>query len=125
MSPLINYERAVDDLASDIFETASTKGFWDYEDVGNDGLIPLKLVLIHSEVTEALDVHRKGYDDELADPVTGLTPMQEDDFLEELADVIIRTLDLAGSFDTGRFGEIVVAKMEKNRNRPFRHGKRY
>lgn len=124
--PIINYERAISSLADEIYETAQAKGFWDIEGYSDEAMIPLKLALIHSEVTEALDVHRKEYDDDEGDPLTGLTPMQEDDFLEELADVVIRVLDVVGSLDAGvSFGEIILSKMEKNQGRPYRHGKRY
>lgn len=41
---------------------------------------------------------------------------------EELADIIIRTLDLAAFLDC-RIGDCVVLKMEKNKERPYKHGK--
>lgn len=41
---------------------------------------------------------------------------------EELADVIIRTLDLAAHLDVP-IGDVLVAKMERNRARPYLHGK--
>ena len=41
---------------------------------------------------------------------------------EELADVVIRVMDLAGYLDF-RLGDCVMLKMEKNRKRPWKHGK--
>ena len=41
---------------------------------------------------------------------------------EELADVVIRVMDLAGYLDF-RLGDCVMLKMEKNRKRPWNHGK--
>lgn len=122
---ILNFERVIETLADDIFETASSKGFWEYENL-DQLVLPLKLVLVISEVIEALEVHRKEYDDDDEDELTGFTPMQEDDFLEELADGVIRIFDIVGSLDaSNHFGDIILSKMEKNRNRPYRHGKRY
>lgn len=68
--------------------------------------IPTDLALIHSEVSEALEAFRE---DDL------------DNFEEELADVLIRVLDLAGGMmiDLDR---AVAAKLDKNRGRGYRHG---
>lgn len=40
----------------------------------------------------------------------------------ELADVIIRTLDLGGYLGVD-MGDIVISKMKYNENRPYKHGK--
>lgn len=109
----------LNELAVEITEIAKEKGFWE------DGFytIPLKLVLIHDEASEALRVHREEYDgDEI--PESGMTPRQEQDFGEELADIIIRTLDLAGYYDLD-IGFLITEKMAKNKERPRKHGKRY
>lgn len=121
--PIFDYARAVNDLASEISETAEAKGFWDYDDIGNLGIIPTKLILIVSEIAEALEDFRKEYDDSEEDSVTRMTSMQEDKFAEEIADIIIRALDVAGFYDFD-IGHIILDKMDKNRDRPYRHGKR-
>ena len=41
---------------------------------------------------------------------------------EELADVVIRMLDLAGHMGVD-FGKILTGKMERNKQRPYKHGK--
>jgi NTP pyrophosphatase (non-canonical NTP hydrolase) len=123
--PIINYGKVFDDLAEETAEVAEKKGFWDVGVDHQSGMIPLKLALIASEVSEALAVHRQLYDDDAASEYTGMTPMQEDDFTEELADIVIRVLDLVGFYGFNDFGEVIIDKMAKNRERPYRHGKRY
>jgi NTP pyrophosphatase (non-canonical NTP hydrolase) len=113
----------IDRLAEKVYDNNETKGFWDHP---SDPLImvPLKIALIHSEASEALDVHRHAYDDEGEDSVIGMTPMQEEDFTEELADIVIRVLDLAGGYELD-LGNAIIAKIEKNVGRPPKHGRRY
>lgn len=41
---------------------------------------------------------------------------------EELADIVIRTFDLADYLGC-RLGDCIVLKMKKNENRPYKHGK--
>ena len=53
-----------------------------------------------------------------------MTAEQEQNFTEELADIVIRTLDLAGGLNLD-IGSSIEAKVEKNKGRPYRHGKRY
>ena len=89
------------DLAVDIHRNAVAHGWWEKERP-----IPEMLCLIHSEVSEALEAYRNG-DDE--------------NFSEELADIIIRVLDLA----IGQEIDIERAVLEKhkfNKTRPYRHG---
>ncbi len=68
--------------------------------------VPAILALIHSEVSEALEAFRK--DD-------------GENFMEEMADVLIRVLDCVGGFESD-FDAVVRAKLEKNRHRGIRHG---
>jgi NTP pyrophosphatase (non-canonical NTP hydrolase) len=64
------------------------------------------LALIHSEVSEALEALRN--DD-------------AQNFIEELADVLIRVLDCAGGLGID-IDAAVRSKLEKNRTRGVRHG---
>lgn len=121
---LINYAEAINDIAEDVYQVAATKGFWSIDDVSDFALIPIKLALIGDEVSEALQVHRDIYDDSDESLSTNMTEMQEDDFVEELADIVIRTMDLAAALDLN-LGQAIIDKIEKNRDRPNKHNKRY
>jgi hypothetical protein len=124
---LTSYSQVFDDLSEEISEIAESKGFWDYPWILDESMtVPLKLALVHTEVTEALEVHRKFYEDEETSSISGMTPTQEQDFSEELADAVIRILDVVGFLGLGEdFGDIMIAKIETNRDRPRLHGKRY
>lgn len=98
--------RAVQDAAHSASVNA---GWWDETNIMADGCIPTKLCLIHSEISEAMEGHRKGLmDDKLP---------HHQMFAVELADAVIRIADLAGAcgFD---LGAIIEEKMEYNRDRP-------
>jgi NTP pyrophosphatase (non-canonical NTP hydrolase) len=113
----------IDALAAQIAENAEDKGFWD-SPTDPLHMVPVKHDLVHTEIAEASRVHREVYDDDAEDPVIGMTPMQEQDYTEELADAIIRLLDIAGYYDL-EIGDSILAKVEKNTSRPKLHGKRY
>lgn len=76
------------------------------------------LALVHSEVSEMLEAER-------SDPLPMSTKMPEfTEQEEEAADVLIRLLHFC-KYRKLRLGEATLAKMEVNRLRPFKHGKRY
>lgn len=101
-------------LSNDFHSVAVSKGFWDgeynYDKVGN------KLALIHSEVTEVLEAIRKDKGSE--------------EIVEEMADVIIRLLDLyAAMFEHGDvthdIDSILEEKNNINKNRAKLHGNKF
>lgn len=71
--------------------------------------VPEKLMLIVSEIAEAMEGHRKG----LMDDKLPHRPMIE----VELADAVIRIADLAGALDLD-LGGAIVEKMQFNATRP-------
>jgi NTP pyrophosphatase (non-canonical NTP hydrolase) len=98
---------SLSDFAIAAHSTAQSHGFWtNYNPLTVDTQL-VKLALIVSEIGEAVEAVRK------ADMMN---------FQEELADIIIRTLDLSESlgFD---IEHAVREKMQKNADRPFMHGK--
>lgn len=99
------------ELANDIHATATEKGFWDADVDVN--FILSKLALVHSEVSETLEAVRK--------------EKGERAVVEEMADTIIRILDLyQGMYDRGwvssDMDEVMDAKMRYNTTRPQKHG---
>ena len=90
-------------------QTAKAKGWWEDPD-RNIGEI---LALIHSEVSEALEVYRLKGKDSLKGKPEG--------FSVELADVIIRIADLCGEFGLD-LENALTTKLSYNKSRPYRHG---
>lgn len=117
---------SINELVEQCHSNAVKKGFWDdvqeiqqlsktLDKTTTDLLalnsVATRLALIQSEVSEALEAVRN--DD-------------EDNFFEELADICIRVFDLAGHFkEQLDLEDEILVKMEKNKNRPYKHGKKF
>ncbi len=83
-------------------EIAVSKGFWDQErNIGE------ALMLIVTDLAEAMEAHRH---------------QDQENFKEEIADTFIRLFDLCGGLLIDIQKEI-EKKSEKNKNRPYKHGK--
>lgn len=103
-----------DDLAEEIHKNAIEKGFWDR--TVDPIFIAKQMMMIVSEVSEAMEALRKEMDPE--------------QISDEFADILIRTLDLyAGIAEAGYVTKsldyAVKEKMEKNSKRPMKHGVRF
>lgn len=101
----------IDEMAFQIHNNAIDKGFWE---PNNGTIFYLKqIAMIHSECSEVLEAIRKEKGD--------------GQVVEELADIIIRTLDLwAGlvrdSYTKESIAKVLVAKTQFNQTRPKMHG---
>lgn len=107
---------SLNDLRDTVYEIAKAKGWWGLQ-VDVPHLVAAKLALIHSEVSEALEEVRDG---QMQTYVIEGKPMG---LPIELADVIIRVLDLAGALGIDMDAAIRL-KIDYNKTRTHRHGGR-
>jgi len=103
-----------DSLATDLHDTAIEKGFWSYP--VDDIFIAKQCMMIVSEVTEVMEAVRKDKGSQ--------------EIVEEMADILIRTLDLwKGMYNQGYVEHSLDNAMERkssyNKTRPERHGVRF
>ena len=99
-------------MSGSIHDNAAVHGWW--EEPREDGTL---IALIMSEAAEALEALRKGNKpDEHCPQFSGAEV--------ELADVIIRIMDMAEARGWDVAGAI-VAKHEFNKTRPYKHGKEF
>lgn len=97
-------------MQKEVHQTAVSHGWWEGE-----VSIPEKLMLIVSEVAEALEEYRAG-----TDSVYYVTNKPEG-FGVELADTVIRIMDLCEFLDID-LAAFIVEKHEYNMTREWRHG---
>jgi NTP pyrophosphatase (non-canonical NTP hydrolase) len=118
-------------LAAEIHLVNKEKGFWDKErNIGE------MLMLVNSELGEAMEAHRKGKSADwigYQEAIEGRALMSKeeafehcikDSFEDEIADAVIRLLDLAAGLNIN-LDKHIEAKLAYNRSRDRFHGKEY
>ena len=96
---------SISKLIDECHAIAREKGWWDSE--RNDGEL---IALMHSELSEALEAMRNH--------------LTKDSVAEELADCCITIFDYCGARDI-YLEEALLKKIEYNKTRLYRHGKKF
>jgi NTP pyrophosphatase (non-canonical NTP hydrolase) len=99
-----------------IHNLSDRNGFW--PPVKSERNFGEAIALAHSELSEALEAHRKGASMDIEHNI------DHPQVALEFADVIIRLMDLAQGLGLD-IASALLAKHSYNRSRSFRHGKLY
>jgi NTP pyrophosphatase (non-canonical NTP hydrolase) len=105
-----DFAKTFNDMQTAVHNTALEKGWWEKDRSGGE-----LIALIHLEVSEALEAIRVG--NPPSQKLDGKFTQAE----EELADVIVRIMDMA-EYHGWNIAGAVLAKAEYNKTRPHRHG---
>ena len=122
----------LNDSAQVIFQNNKEKGFWD-----NERNVGELLMLVTSELSEAMEAHRKGkfarWDEwtkyyshqENLEQIKSVFELHiKDTFEDEIADAVIRLLDLSAGLEID-LEKHINAKVNYNKLRKRLHGKLY
>lgn len=133
---ILNQKMKINEISKEIHQNNIDKGFWEDKDTKNVGEL---LMLVVSELSEALEAHRKhkfaninGFEMEKGYHVHGdkLNFEQsfqlhiKDTFEDEIADAVIRLFDIASGLDFD-LEFFIRHKLDYNKTRPYKHNKKY
>lgn len=121
--------KGLNSSAQTIYDNNKEKGFWDKErNVGE------MLMLVTSELGEAMEAHRKGRFAKLEEAQSNISSGGDfkmnfekyikDTFEDEIADAVIRLLDMAAGLGID-IEQHINAKVQYNKSREKLHGKKY
>lgn len=108
MDTKFHWKTSLTALAEHIHDNAKRKGFWHEKRP-----VPTLLMLIVSEAAEALEGDR-----------LDIPEGEKGCLSEELADIIIRVLDMSQGYNLD-IANAIDKKLHENSLRPHMHGKRY
>jgi len=112
----------INEIATMVHENAKAKGFHPSEPL--EVFIANQCNNIHGEVQELWDAFRAGTEEEPCDKNTYIsTGEQLTCKEEELADIIIRVLDVSKRLGVN-IEKAILIKHQYNTTRPFKHGKK-
>lgn len=103
---------AFSDLQKRAHKNSKDHGFWEAS-----ADVPTKLMLIVTEVAEAMEEYRNG----MPDYYPGIPDGKPEGLAVELADAVIRIMDLA-EYKEINLAEVICEKMDYNEGRPQLHG---
>jgi len=109
----------LNELAIDLYQVASDKGFH-----SGEPKLPDFLMNLHAEISELWEAHRESKLNSPCNKAEGMIKTSGEALTcleEELADILIRTLDTSKSFGVD-IDRAVRIKTEYNKTRSFRHG---
>jgi len=123
MSLAEQFTQSLRSVQKQVHENSRDKGFWNGDANRN---IPTKLMLIVSEIGEAMEADRKGnpISEKLGDKLsreTGIKQLDETVFAEEMADAVIRIMDLCEWMSID-LASVILAKAKYNATREKMHG---
>ena len=104
----------INDLVKMVHENAVAHGWWETLH------LPDKLVMLHAEVSEAVEAFREQDTHTLADILYDERG-KPIGFATELADTVIRAMDIAGQLGID-LDLVISTKHAYNITRPYRHG---
>jgi NTP pyrophosphatase (non-canonical NTP hydrolase) len=110
----------IKELTHEAHKNSAAHGWWDGEDETDPVIVSSKIALMHSELSEALEEVRNGKFETYFN-AESKRPNKPEGLPAELADTVIRIMDLCGALNIDLEKEI-LRKMEYNLSRSHKHG---